>query len=196
MRVPRRVAGAPMRVRLRPLDPPGSIVRDHRRRLLYARPEPHCQEFRMLIPMVIEQSPRGERAYDIYSRLLKDRIVFLGSADRRRRRQPRHRAAPLPRGRGPGEGHPPLHQLARRVGDGRPRDLRHDAVRPSRRRDALHGTGGLDGAPGCSPPGRRASASRCRTARIMIHQPMGGVQGQATRHRHPGAGDPEAARSG
>ena len=31
-----------------------------------------------LIPMVIEQSDRGERAYDIYSRLLKDRIIFLG----------------------------------------------------------------------------------------------------------------------
>lgn len=33
-----------------------------------------------LIPYVIEQSSRGERSYDIYSRLLKDRIVFLGSA--------------------------------------------------------------------------------------------------------------------
>jgi ATP-dependent Clp protease, protease subunit len=32
-----------------------------------------------LIPMVIEQSSRGERAYDIYSRLLKDRIIFLGT---------------------------------------------------------------------------------------------------------------------
>jgi len=32
-----------------------------------------------LIPMVIEQTSRGERAYDIYSRLLKDRIIFLGS---------------------------------------------------------------------------------------------------------------------
>jgi ATP-dependent Clp protease, protease subunit len=31
-----------------------------------------------LIPMVIEQTSRGERAYDIYSRLLKDRIIFLG----------------------------------------------------------------------------------------------------------------------
>ena len=30
-----------------------------------------------LIPMVFEQSSRGERAYDIYSRLLKERIVFL-----------------------------------------------------------------------------------------------------------------------
>jgi ATP-dependent Clp protease protease subunit len=33
-----------------------------------------------LIPMVIEHSSKGERAYDIYSRLLKDRIIFLGSA--------------------------------------------------------------------------------------------------------------------
>ncbi len=32
-----------------------------------------------LIPMVVEQTGRGERAYDIYSRLLKDRIVFLGT---------------------------------------------------------------------------------------------------------------------
>ena len=32
-----------------------------------------------LVPMVIEQSPRGERAFDIYSRLLKERIIFLGS---------------------------------------------------------------------------------------------------------------------
>src|ERR671926_28930 len=31
-----------------------------------------------LVPMVIEKSPMGERAYDIYSRLLKERIIFLG----------------------------------------------------------------------------------------------------------------------
>ena len=30
-----------------------------------------------LVPMVVEQSPRGERAYDIYSRLLKERVIFL-----------------------------------------------------------------------------------------------------------------------
>ncbi len=33
-----------------------------------------------LIPYIVEETPHGERAYDIYSRLLKDRIVFLGSA--------------------------------------------------------------------------------------------------------------------
>jgi ATP-dependent Clp protease protease subunit len=32
-----------------------------------------------LIPIVIEQTPKGERSYDIYSRLLKDRIIFLGT---------------------------------------------------------------------------------------------------------------------
>lgn len=37
------------------------------------------QEVPVLIPMVIEQTGRGERAYDIYSRLLKERIIFLGS---------------------------------------------------------------------------------------------------------------------
>ena len=33
--------------------------------------------FNQLVPMVVEQTPRGERAFDIYSRLLKERIVFL-----------------------------------------------------------------------------------------------------------------------
>ena len=34
----------------------------------------------MLVPMVIEQTANGERAFDIYSRLLKERIIFLGTA--------------------------------------------------------------------------------------------------------------------
>jgi len=33
----------------------------------------------VLVPIVVEQTPRGERSYDIYSRLLKDRIIFIGS---------------------------------------------------------------------------------------------------------------------
>ena len=35
----------------------------------------------VLVPMVVEQTGRGERSYDIYSRLLKDRIVFVGQID-------------------------------------------------------------------------------------------------------------------
>src|ERR1700741_4196001 len=34
-------------------------------------------QMNMLVPMVVEQTARGERAYDIYSRLLKERIIFL-----------------------------------------------------------------------------------------------------------------------
>ncbi len=37
------------------------------------------EERMMLVPMVIEQTGRGERAYDIYSRLLRDNIIFIGT---------------------------------------------------------------------------------------------------------------------
>lgn len=37
------------------------------------------EKSQMLVPMVVEQTGRGERAYDIYSRLLKDRIIFIGT---------------------------------------------------------------------------------------------------------------------
>lgn len=39
--------------------------------------EKHIDELMNLVPMVVEQTSRGERAYDIYSRLLKERIIFL-----------------------------------------------------------------------------------------------------------------------
>ena len=38
------------------------------------------EQAQVLIPMVVEQTGRGERAYDIFSRLLKDRIIFIGTA--------------------------------------------------------------------------------------------------------------------
>jgi ATP-dependent Clp protease protease subunit len=39
----------------------------------------HAPQNSLLVPMVIEQTGRGERSYDIYSRLLKDRIIFIGT---------------------------------------------------------------------------------------------------------------------
>src|SRR5437764_12199869 len=39
----------------------------------------HSSAHSQLVPMVVEQTNRGERAYDIFSRLLKDSIVFLGT---------------------------------------------------------------------------------------------------------------------
>lgn len=44
------------------------------------RPTMKSSPVMQLIPFVVEQTNRGERAYDIYSRLLKDRIIFLGGA--------------------------------------------------------------------------------------------------------------------
>src|SRR6201987_1127079 len=42
-------------------------------------PTPKNDPHMMLVPMVVEQTSRGERAYDIYSRLLRDNIIFLGT---------------------------------------------------------------------------------------------------------------------
>ena len=39
--------------------------------------EDNNKAMNQLVPMVVEQTPRGERAYDIYSRLLKERVIFL-----------------------------------------------------------------------------------------------------------------------
>lgn len=43
----------------------------------YRTKEPHAVTNLNLVPMVVEQSSRGERAYDIYSRLLKERVIFM-----------------------------------------------------------------------------------------------------------------------
>ena len=44
---------------------------------MYLRSLPKEITNSLLVPMVVEQTGRGERAYDIYSRLLKDRIIFV-----------------------------------------------------------------------------------------------------------------------
>ncbi len=50
---------------------------------LYEMPSDNGDSMRIqnnnLVPMVVEKTERGERAFDIYSRLLKDRIIFLGT---------------------------------------------------------------------------------------------------------------------
>ena len=68
-----------------------------------------------LVPMVVEQSSRGERSYDIYSRLLKDRIIFMvGPVED----QVANVVIAQILFSGVGEsrqGHPPLHQFPRAV---------------------------------------------------------------------------------
>ena len=87
-----------------------------------------------VLPTVIETTPRGERAYDIYSMLLKERIIFLGTPIYRPGRQQHHRPAPPPRARGPRSRHLDVHQLPRRRSLRRPRDLRRNEPQPLRHR--------------------------------------------------------------
>src|SRR5690348_1539951 len=60
-------------------------VRPRRRGLMRPSPRPrshpmHSPLSQILVPMVVESTNRGERSYDIYSLLLKERIIFLGTA--------------------------------------------------------------------------------------------------------------------
>ncbi len=158
-----------------------------------ARPQ-HRGEPTMLVPMVIESSqPRRAR--------LRHLLAAAPGADhlpRRRdrgpRRQPDHRPAPVPRVRGPGEGHQPVHQLARRRGDERARDLRHDAVPPRAGQHDLHRHGGLDGG---RPAGGRRQGQALRPAEQPDHDPpgLGRVPRQRAGRDHPdeGVGVPRPA---
>jgi ATP-dependent Clp protease protease subunit len=133
-----------------------------------------------IVPTVIEQTHRGERGWDIFSRLLKDRIIFLGSADQRRHRQPDHRASCC---------------------SSTPRSPRRTSCCTSTRRAATV-TAGLaiydtmqwlhcDVATICMgqaasmgafllAAGTKGKRFALPHSRVMIHQPLAGFSGQAT----------------
>jgi hypothetical protein len=140
-------------------------LNDHRAELLDMLASNAPQGFEAqalgLVPMVVEQSGRGERSYDIYSRLLKERVVFLvGEVNDQTANLVVAQLLFL-------ESENPdkdiaLHQQPGRLGVGRHGDLRHDAVHQAGRVDAVHGPGRQHGrVPRARAP--RASALRCRT---------------------------------
>ncbi len=134
--------------------------------------------FNYLVPTVVEQTNRGERAYDLYSRLLKEHIIFLGTPidDTIANlvcAQLLHLESEKPR-----QGHQHLHQLAGRRHHRAVRHLRHDAVHQARHRHDLLRPGRVGG--------RRAARGRYAGkrlalphARILLHQPWGSGAGQA-----------------
>ena len=109
------------------------------------------------VPIVVEQTGRFERSYDIYSRLLKDRIVFIGSTIDDAVCQRRRRPTPLPGRRGQPKGYPPLHQLPGRIHHRRHGHLRHHAIHQARRLHHLPGPGRFDGR---LPVARRSPGKR------------------------------------
>ena len=139
-----------------------------------------------LVPMVVEQTGRGERAYDIYSRLLKDRIVFLGS-------EVNDDVANLITAQFLFlESEDPDKEISFYInspggsvtaGTG---DLRHHAVHQAAGLDAMPGTGGEHGrgAAGGGPKGRRYALPHSR----MMHSSAAGRRaGPGDRHRDPRA---------
>ena len=132
-----------------------------------------------LVPMVVEQDGRGERAYDIYSRLLKDRIVFLGT------QVDDHIASLI------------IAQLLFLEAEDPERDIflyinspggsvsagmaiydTMQYIKP----DMVTICMGLAASMGAVllAAGAQGKRSALPNARIMIHQPLGGTQGQAT----------------
>ena len=147
-----------------------------------------------LVPIVIEQTGRGERAYDIFSRLLKDRIVFLGS--------------------------PIMDEVANLItaqllfleSEDPEKDIYfyinspggsvsaglaiYDTmqyIRPEVSTLCLGQAASM--AAWLLAAGAKGKRYALPHSRIMIHQPLGGVQGQAVRHRHPSPRDPAHARA-
>ena len=133
----------------------------------------------VLVPYVVEQTGRGERSYDIYSRLLKDRIVFLGGTVTDDLANLVTAQTPVPRVRGSGARDQHVHQFAGRIGHRRPCDLRYDAVREATGLDPVRGPGRQHG---IAPVGRRSQGARYALphSRILIHQVSGGFEGQAS----------------
>jgi ATP-dependent Clp protease protease subunit len=132
-----------------------------------------------LVPTVVESSNRGERAYDLYSRLLARAHHLSWNPDRRHDRQPGLRADAVSRVRRPREGHQPLHQLTGWRHHWSVRHLRHDEVHQARRVDVLLRPGrlGRRGSAGAGSKGKRYALPH---SRVLLHQPWGGVGGQAS----------------
>ena len=130
--------------------------------------------------MVVEQTARGERAYDIYSRLLKDRIVFVGGAIDDHLANLVIAQLLFLEKEDPDKDIDMYLNSPGRQRDGGAGDVRRDALHQARRRDDLHGLGRLDGVD--SPNGRRPGKRYALpNAKILIHQPwVSQIGGQAT----------------
>jgi ATP-dependent Clp protease, protease subunit len=115
----------------------------------------------MLVPMVIEQTSRGERAYDIYSRLLRDNIIFLGTPIDDNIANVIIAQMLFLAAEDPEKDISAVHQLARRLHHGGAGDLRHHAVHQERCETICIGQAASHGRPCCRRA--RRNGSRCRT---------------------------------
>ena len=113
------------------------------------------------VPIVIEQTNRGERSYDIYSRLLKDRIVFLDGEVNDHSASIIIAELLFLEAEDPDQRHHAVYQQPRRLGNGRLCHLRYHAVYPLRCVHHLRGHGGVHGRVFAGGRRKKASAKRC-----------------------------------
>ena len=146
------------------------------------------------MPFVIEQTGRVERSYDIYSRLLKDRIIFLGTPIDRYGGQCDRRSNALSRGRGSGARHLFIYQQPRWRHFGRNGHLRHHAVHYAQRADHLHGQAASMAAV-LLAAGAEGKRFGLPNSRVMIHQPVGWLAGSGLEHRDLYEGNPEMGKT-
>jgi ATP-dependent Clp protease protease subunit len=135
--------------------------------------------YNYLVPTVVEQTNRGERAFDLYSRLLKEQHHLPGHADRRHDRQPGVRPAAAPRVGEPRQGHQHLHQQPRWRHHRAVRHLRHDAVRQADITTICFGQA-ASAAAVLLAAGTKGKRLALPHARVLLHQPYASGSGQAT----------------
>jgi ATP-dependent Clp protease protease subunit len=134
---------------------------------------------RNLIPMVVEQTGRGERAYDIFSRLLKDRIVFLGTEINDEIANLVIAQMLFLESEDPEKDiHFYINSPGGAVSAGLAIYDTMQYIRPPVSTLCLGQAASMAAVLLCS--GEKGKRYALPYARIMIHQPLGGVQGQAT----------------
>ena len=148
-----------------------------------------------LIPMVVEQSSRGERAYDIYSRLLKERVVFLvGPVDDPVANVVVAQLLFLESENPDKDINLYINSPGGNVSSGLAIYDTVQFIKPDVSTICV-GLAASMGALLLAGEERRASATACRTRRLMIHQPSGGDVRAGDGHRHSRARDSPASRA-
>ena len=146
-----------------------------------------------LVPMVVEQTARGERSFDIYSRLLNDRVVFLGGqVDEDTANLIVAQLVHLESDDPDKDIHLYINSPGR-LDLRRPGDLRHDAVHPARRADDLLRDRDVDGL-AAARRRRRGQADGAAQQPDPDPPALGRLRGPVDRHRDPRPGGPGAAR--
>ena len=151
-----------------------------------SRTEPRAQH---LVPMVVEQTGRGERAYDIYSRLLKERVVFLvGPVDDHVANLIVAQLLFLESESPDKDMHLYINSPGG-IGHRRPRHLRHHAVHQAGREHHVHRPGRQHGRVAAR---RRRQGQALRAAQFAGDDPpaAGRLPGPGLGHRDPRPGDP------